>query len=85
MIREIPADAIYDCTQPGVDASSSVEYWVERLNFSVDPDIARDYLRSYGAWDDSELTDDAQNVSRLFWIICGNLREDPSPEIYLGE
>lgn len=35
-------------------------------------------LKEYGAWDDSELTDDKQNWSRLLWIAAWNIYEDES-------
>ena len=39
-----------------------------------DPDILRDELREYGAWD--ELADHDSNIERMLWIACADLRED---------
>ena len=30
-------------------------------------------LSGYGAWDEHELTDHDQNLSRLLWIACGDI------------
>ncbi len=83
MVREIPAEAIDECTIGGRDASESVADWVRRLEFSADPDLTREYLSGFGAWDADELADDAQNVQRLFWVVCGYLAEESDYPIYL--
>ena len=33
-------------------------------------------LKEYGAWDDTELNDNAANRARILWIACGNILED---------
>lgn len=33
-------------------------------------------LAEYGAWDDEELDDPAENKARILWIACGNVREE---------
>lgn len=35
--------------------------------------LLRDELREYGAWDDEDLADHDQNLSRLLWIACGDI------------
>lgn len=42
----------------------------------MDADRVRDELREYGAWDDEELSDEAQNLHRLLWVSCGNINEE---------
>ncbi len=83
MVRRIPRDAIEDCTAPGQDASDAVRYWITKLHFTAPAAETREYLQGYGAWESDELADDARNLQRLFWIICGNLRENPRTPIYL--
>lgn len=83
MIRDIPSEAIRDCTVPGQDASGDVAYWVDRLEFDAPEAETREYLDGYGAWDDDDLDDHETNVQRLFWIICGNLHDDPDYPVYL--
>ena len=41
----------------------------------LSPAIVVDELREYGAWDDKELSDHDENLSRLLWIACGDIVE----------
>jgi hypothetical protein len=41
----------------------------------LDPDLVRTELREWGAWDDAELADHAQNLQRLLWIAAGDVAE----------
>lgn len=43
---------------------------------TIPPDSIRKELREYGAWDDTELADDAANRERILWIACGDIREE---------
>lgn len=83
LVRRIPREAIHDCAAQG-DCTAAVEHWTKRLGFDAPADYTRQYLASTGAWDADELTDHAANVRRLFWLICGDLREDARAPIYLG-
>lgn len=38
-------------------------------------DIALE-LEEYGAWDESELSDDDRNRERILWIACGNIVDE---------
>jgi hypothetical protein len=49
-----------------------VEGQLRALNTS----LIREELRGYGAWDDEELADDAQNLQRLLWIACGDINDE---------
>jgi hypothetical protein len=40
---------------------------------AFNPDIVRDCLKEYGAWDSAELSNHADNLERLLWIACGDL------------
>lgn len=42
----------------------------------IDPALLVAELREYGAWDDEELADHAQNLQRLLWIACGDIVEN---------
>jgi hypothetical protein len=33
-------------------------------------------LREYGAWDEAELADEAQNRARILWIACGDIQDN---------
>ena len=39
------------------------------------PATVADELREYGAWDDEELADHDENLSRVLWLACGDIVE----------
>lgn len=39
------------------------------------PEDLKRKLREYGAWDDEELADHAQNLQRILWIAAGDITE----------
>ena len=49
---------------------------IRRQLAKLNPALVRDELREYGAWEEDELMDDAQNLQRLLWIACGDVAED---------
>lgn len=81
-IKDIPEEAINDCTHMG-DCDSDVEYWVNKLNISANSKDTREYLKRFGTWDDKELSDHDANIRRLFWIACGDIKENG--DFYFGE
>jgi hypothetical protein len=68
-------------SQPGKDASDDIE-WLRKLPYvkkqldALDPKKVRAELDEYGAWDDAELAGHDQNLSRILWLACGNVREE---------
>ncbi|WP_448168667.1 hypothetical protein [Burkholderia ambifaria] len=50
-------------------------YIVKQLD-KVDPAALRDELREYGAWDDVQLADHNENLSRILWLACGDIVEN---------
>lgn len=78
-IRIKITDAEY-CSQCGMDATPMVSecisepYYADQLS-KLDPAKVASELGEYGAWDDEELKDHAENLARLFWIACGNVSE----------
>jgi len=42
---------------------------------SLDPDTLCMELKEYGAWDEEELEDHDQNITRMLWIACGDIAE----------
>lgn len=58
-----------------VQALSEVPYIADQLA-KVDPELLKAELSEYGAWDDSELSDHAQNLQRLLWLACGDIVEN---------
>jgi hypothetical protein len=49
---------------------------IARQLAKITPEDARQELRGYGAWDDSELSDHAQNLQRILWLACGDITEE---------
>lgn len=70
--------ALADCATPGQDASDSVSYVRRTFTITGDPTDCADYLRGYGAWEDSELKDHESNLDRLVWIAACDLAEGDS-------
>lgn len=73
---EIPADCVGACTEPGRDASESVEYWVDYLDFRVPREQAIKYLKEFGAWEDLDKEDDLTLAMRCLWLACGDIKEN---------
>lgn len=50
-----------------------------QLNKIPAQDIRKE-LSEYGAWDESELSNDDDNKARILWIACCNIREELNHE-----
>jgi hypothetical protein len=70
------------CCLPRVDAITAVRRLLrsnEGLNTQLDrigAGTIRDELAGYGAWDDDELMNDAENRARIVWIAAGNIWDE---------
>jgi hypothetical protein len=42
----------------------------------IDPSVLADELKEYGAWDEKERADHAQNLQRILWLACGDIVEN---------
>lgn len=42
----------------------------------LDPEALRLELKEYGAWDATELADHEQNLQRILWLACGQIKEE---------
>lgn len=42
----------------------------------LDPKVLAEELSEYGGWEDSELTDRAQNVQRILWLAAWDIVEE---------
>lgn len=42
---------------------------------NIDPQVLKEDLAEYGAWDDAELSDHQENLMRLVWIAAGDVAE----------
>ncbi len=45
---------------------------------AIDPALLRSELKEWGAWDDEQLADHDENQSRILWLACGDLFDNPS-------
>lgn len=43
---------------------------------AIEPALLASELREYGAWDEDELADHRQNLQRILWLACNDIREE---------
>lgn len=73
-VQDPPPDCVADCSaQGGVD--EAVDHWVRKLSFEAPAWLLRRYLAHFGAWDHADLCDHRQNLRRLLWTRCCDIRE----------
>ena len=68
--------ALWDCGEPGCDASGAVDFVMSEYDVTGDESDCRAYLAVYGAWEDSELQDHHANLRRLVWLTGCGFREE---------
>lgn len=49
---------------------------IARQLAKIDPALLAAELQEYGAWDDTELSDHAQNLQRILWLAAGDIVEN---------
>ena len=69
-----PVEAVIDCTQQGSN-DEAVAYWVDKLDFNGPAWLIREHLQGYGAWEPCHLCNHTENLQRLFWLWCHDIRE----------
>jgi hypothetical protein len=47
---------------------------------AIDPALLRSELKEWGAWSDDDLADHDVNLSRILWLACGDLFDNPSDD-----
>lgn len=82
-IQEPPPECVADCSAQG-PVDDAVAYWVRELEFDGPAWLIRQHLRGYGAWDRSQLCNHRQNLERLLWVWCCDIRESGDSLLYLG-
>ena len=60
-----------------VEYAIAIPYIAEQLA-KIDPETLRDELKEYGAWDEAELADHAQNLQRILWLLAWEIVDNPS-------
>jgi hypothetical protein len=43
---------------------------------AIDPTVLVRELQEYGAWDENELADHQQNLQRILWLACNDIKEE---------
>lgn len=50
--------------------------YIKKQLDKLNPAVLADVLKEYGAWDEDELKDHAENIQRILWIACCNIVEE---------
>jgi len=81
---EIPQDLIDGAPSQG--PFDEYAAWILQ-NYAVNVSLADSikFLKSYGAWDASELQDLETNKARILWLSCLDCKENKTNYFYLGE
>lgn len=48
---------------------------IKRQLAKLDADTLKNELSEYGAWDDNDLENHDENLTRILWIACGDISE----------
>ena len=72
--KRIPKQAVSDCTHAGT--CDDVKFWIEKLHFSAPREKAIAFLSEFGAWENLKNDTDEEINSRIFWILCGDIKEN---------
>lgn len=75
LIRRIPKQAVIDCSHSG-RCDDDVIFWIKKLNFSAPRQKAISFLSEYGAWENLENDSDDDINNRVFWLLCGDIKEN---------
>ncbi len=68
------------CSHPG-DCEPDVRFLMEhplikRQRRKIDPELIRQELSEYGAWEEEELADDDANWQRILWLGANDISEE---------
>ena len=80
---EIPQDVIDALPKFGA-ADCIIGELRETVDVDVSLEDSREFLRSTGGWEDSELNNLDENKNRLLWIACLDCRENETTYFYMG-
>ena len=73
-LGKIPKLCVKECSHSG-NCETDVKKWITKLSFHVPPELARHYLRQYGAWEDLWTCSQELLNERVLWLACCDLRE----------
>jgi hypothetical protein len=76
----LPLDVVRNCSHSGPcdeDVKRALELPEVKAELAgIDPEDLKKELAEYGAWDDNQLSNHADNLERILWIAAGNIQED---------
>lgn len=72
---EMTGEQAVSCSHPG-PCDEDVKATLPELNLQLDPELVRAELKEYGAWDETELQDDEENLLRIVWIAASDITEE---------
>lgn len=76
VIKEAPGQGKFD---------DYADYLLDTYNVEVTLQESIAYLKTYGAWDDSELSDLDDNKRRLLWLACLDCQDNDTNYFYMGD
>ena len=76
----IPLTVVSACSHSGrcdddVKEAIQLPYIKKQLN-KIDPVKLSKELKEYGAWDELERSNHLDNLSRILWIACNDIKEE---------
>lgn len=72
---EMTEEQAVSCSHPG-PCDEDVKDTLPELNLQLDSGLVRAELKEYGAWNETELQDDNENLLRIVWIAACDIREE---------
>lgn len=69
-------EALKECGVGGRSADPYVKEVMENFDISGDKEDCRKYLEGYGAWEDAELENHQENLTRLVWLTGSSIIEE---------
>lgn len=73
-MEDIPLDCINECMVPGQSSDAAIAKWLKKLDFTVDIDKARKFIKSYGI-DEVDFKSDEDLAPWVLWIACGAFKD----------
>ena len=75
LTEQLPSDCVLECSAAGA-VDEAVAYWIKELDFDVPEPQAARWLKEFGAWDEEELANHDDNVQRVLWLACCDIKEN---------
>ena len=81
----LPGEAVNDIARSGSN-DEAVAHWADKVRNEwpdrATPDAIRAELAEQGAWDETELADDAANWRRILWCAAHGIADDETQDCY---